>query len=144
MVSLQSNASTTCSVGISGKEIHTYSSACIANTNLLTRYIADYVYALPTVAFFMTGLGIFIIGHFVSSQLLGYRNFRGPRIWRKSVATIRYLSYRGFYMESIRWHSAPIGVLLLGFAGTTYFLCKLGLVQCDQQYRVITLAQAWT
>ncbi|KFZ03476.1 hypothetical protein V502_10919 [Pseudogymnoascus sp. VKM F-4520 (FW-2644)] len=86
-------------------------------------YIADYVYALPTIAFFMTALGIFIIGHFISSQVLGYRKFRGPPIWQKLIAVVRYLSYRGFYVKALRWNSAPIGLLLLGAVGTVYFFC---------------------
>ncbi|EPS31136.1 hypothetical protein PDE_06091 [Penicillium oxalicum 114-2] len=85
-------------------------------------YIADYFYALPTVAFFMCTLGIFIIGH-VSSQLLGYRKFRGPRLWQKCIAMIRYLSYRGFHIKSLQWNSAPVGILLLGAAGAVYFFC---------------------
>ncbi|KAH6641959.1 FAD-binding domain-containing protein [Boeremia exigua] len=86
-------------------------------------YIADYVYALPTVAFFMSTLGIFIIGHIVSSYILEYRRFRGPPVWQKFVAIIRYLSYRGYHIKALNWNSAPIGLLLLGFAGTVYFFC---------------------
>ncbi|OBT68013.1 hypothetical protein VE03_01560 [Pseudogymnoascus sp. 23342-1-I1] len=86
-------------------------------------YIADYVFALPTIAFFMTTLGIFIIGHFISSHMLGYRKFRGPPIWQKLIAVTRYLSYRGFYVKALRWNSAPIGLLLLGATGAVYFFC---------------------
>lgn len=103
---------------------------------LSTRYIADYVYALPTVAFFMCALGIFIIGHFVSSQLLGYRRFRGPQLWQRLIAVIRYLSYRGFHVKALRWNSAPLGVLLLGAAGTVYLFCKLQTTLC--QYRIVS------
>ncbi|KAE8451687.1 hypothetical protein EG329_003144 [Mollisiaceae sp. DMI_Dod_QoI] len=84
-------------------------------------YIADWVYALPTVAFFMCTIGIFIIGHVISSLVLGYRRFREPRSWRKLIAGVRYLSYRGFYIKPLRWSSAPVGVLLLGLAGTLFF-----------------------
>jgi len=90
----------------------------------MIRYIADYVYALPTVAFFMSVLGIFIIGHVVSFHVLGYRKFRGPLIWQKLIALIRFLSYRGFHISVLRWNSAPIGLLILGAAGAVYFLCK--------------------
>jgi hypothetical protein len=88
------------------------------------RYIADYVYALPTIAFFLSGLGMFIIGHLISSQMLGYRKFRGPLVWQKSIAFIRYLSYRGFHIKTLRWNSAPVGVLLLGAVGAVYFCCE--------------------
>lgn len=90
----------------------------------LTRYIADWVYALPTVAFFMCSIGIFIIGHVLSSHILGYRRFRGPPTWQKLIAIVRYLSYRGFHVKALRWNSAPVGVLLLGLAGTTFFFCE--------------------
>ncbi|RYN67303.1 hypothetical protein AA0117_g11645 [Alternaria alternata] len=86
-------------------------------------YIADYVYALPTIAFFLSGLGMFIIGNLISSQMLGYRKFRGPLVWQKSIALIRYLSYRGFHIKTLRWNSAPVGVLLLGAVGAVYFCC---------------------
>lgn len=90
-----------------------------------SRYIADWVFALPTIAFFMCAIGIFIIGHFISSKVLGYRRFTGPAVWQKLIACIRYLSYRGFHVKALRWNSAPVGVLLLGLAGTTFFFCKL-------------------
>ncbi|KAF7562309.1 hypothetical protein G7046_g1822 [Stylonectria norvegica] len=60
-------------------------------------YIADHVYALPTIAFFMSALGLFIIGNFVSQQL--------------------------FHIKALRWNSAPLGILLLGAAGTIFFFC---------------------
>ncbi|KAJ4984355.1 ferric reductase transmembrane [Stagonosporopsis vannaccii] len=86
-------------------------------------YIADYVYALPTVAFFMSVLGIFIIGHLVSFHVLGYRKFRGPLIWQKLIAFVRFLSYRGFHISVLRWNSAPVGLLLVGASGAAYFFC---------------------
>lgn len=88
-----------------------------------TRYIADYVFALPTVGFFMAAIGLFIISHFVSSQVLGHRRFRGPLVWQKLIAGLRYLSYRGFHVKQLRWNSASVGVLLLGAAGTIFFFC---------------------
>jgi MFS superfamily sulfate permease-like transporter len=99
------------------------------------RYIADYVFALPTVAFFMCAIGIFIIGHAVS-QILGYRRFRGPRIWQKLIASIRYLSYRGFHVKSLQWNSAPVGILLLGLAGTIFFFCKLRIEKVPGQPQI--------
>ena len=72
----------------------------------------------------MSGLGVFIIGNLISSQVLGYRKSRGPLLWQKLMALIRYLSYRGFHIKSLRWNSAPVGILLLGAAGAVYFLCE--------------------
>lgn len=97
------------------------------------RYIADWVFALPTIAFFMSAIGIFIIGHFIS-RVLGYRRFRGSAVWQKLIASIRYLSYRGFHVRALRWNSAPVGVLLLGLAGVAFFFCelllRLGVSRC--------------
>lgn len=72
----------------------------------------------------MSVLGIFILGHLLSSQVLGYRKFQGPHIWQKLIAGIRYLSYRGFHVKKLQWNTAPIGILLLGAVGAVYFFCK--------------------
>lgn len=95
----------------------------VVNWWISARYIADYVFALPTVAFFMCAIGIFIIGHVVS-QVFAYHRFRGPLIWQKLIASVRYLSYRGFHVKSLQWNSAPVGILLLALAGTIFFFCK--------------------
>lgn len=88
-------------------------------------YIADHVYALPTVAFFMSGIGLFTIGHLASYYIIGLASprFRGPKPWRMLIATIRYLSYRGFHVASLGFNSASVGVLLLGLAGAVFFFC---------------------
>ncbi|KAL2060255.1 hypothetical protein VTL71DRAFT_9650 [Oculimacula yallundae] len=97
-------------------------------------YIADYVYALPTVAFFMCSIGLFIIAYFVSN-LLAFRQSRGPLIWQRFIAGTRYLSYRGFHVKRLRWNSAPVGVLGLGAVGAVYFFCKFFVLRalhiCD-------------
>ncbi|TGO91061.1 hypothetical protein BPOR_0040g00050 [Botrytis porri] len=85
-------------------------------------YVADWKFALPTVALFMCIIGIFIVGY-VLTQVLALSHRPEPLIWRRGVALIRYLSYRGFRIEGLRWNSAPVGVLLLGAIGTIYFLC---------------------
>ncbi|KAF4442811.1 hypothetical protein F53441_11639 [Fusarium austroafricanum] len=88
-------------------------------------YIADHVYALPTVAFFMSAIGLFTIGHLLSYYVLGlaFPRYRGPRPWRMLIAAIRYLSYRGFHVASFKFNSAPVGILMLGFAGAIFFFC---------------------
>ncbi|KID74437.1 Ferric/cupric reductase transmembrane component 7 [Metarhizium brunneum] len=85
-------------------------------------FIADYVFALSTIAFLMSVLGIFVIGNFVA-QLLGYRAWRASSPWKRAIALTRYLSYRGFHVEALQWNSAPLGLLLLAAAGTVFFLC---------------------
>ncbi|KAF2641379.1 hypothetical protein P280DRAFT_517583 [Massarina eburnea CBS 473.64] len=86
-------------------------------------YIADYVFALPTVAFFMCTIAIFVLANFLSSHILAYRRFRGPPLWQKTIAIVRYLGYRGFHVKALGWNSAPAGVLLLGLAGLVFFFC---------------------
>lgn len=86
-------------------------------------YIADHVYALPTAAFFMSVLGIFMIGHLVSLHILGCPRFRSSVLSQKLVAAIRYLSYRGFHVRALRWNSAPVGLLFFGTVGAVYFFC---------------------
>lgn len=86
------------------------------------RYVADWTYALPTVAFFMAGIGLFVVSYALT-QLLALSGRPGLPSWRKCVAVTRYLSYRGFRVEALGWNSAPIGVLLLGATGTIYFFC---------------------
>ncbi|KAF3072994.1 Ferric/cupric reductase transmembrane component 7 [Trichoderma lentiforme] len=85
-------------------------------------FIADHVYALSTIAFLMSVLGIFVIGNIVS-QLLGHRTWRGSSPWQKVIAVTRYLSYRGFHVQALRWNSAPLGLLLIATAGTVFFFC---------------------
>ncbi|KAL5118441.1 hypothetical protein ACEQ8H_003617 [Pleosporales sp. CAS-2024a] len=85
-------------------------------------YIADYVFARSTVAFFMSIIAVFIIGHAIT-LLLGLGRVRGPRIGQKAIAAARYLSYRGFHIKALRWNSASVGVLLLGLVGTIFFFC---------------------
>ncbi|KAL6153059.1 hypothetical protein ACJQWK_11584 [Exserohilum turcicum] len=86
-------------------------------------YIADHVFALPTVAFFMCAIGIFIIANIFSSLFLRHKKAQRKSVWRKGLAVSRYLSYRGFHVGRLQWNSAPVGVLLLGAAGTIFFFC---------------------
>lgn len=90
----------------------------------ISRYIADYVFALPTVAFFMCVIGVFIIGHSLSSLCLRLGIYKETGIWARMIAIVRYLSYRGFHVSVFRWNSAPVGVLVLGAIGATFFFCK--------------------
>lgn len=73
----------------------------------------------------MSAIGLFIIGHIISSPLLGFRKGRLPPKCQRLIAIVRYLSYRGFHVKAVHWNSAPLGVLLLGLAGTVFFFCEL-------------------
>jgi hypothetical protein len=95
----------------------------------ITRYIADYVFALPTVAFFMSAIGIFIIGHVFSTYIIGHRHVQGPIFWRKLIALIRYSSYRRGHVSVLQWNTAPVGVLMLGLAGAVFFFCQSRIPQ---------------
>lgn len=81
------------------------------------------MFALPTVAFFMCAIGIFIIANIFSSLFLRHKKAQRKSVWRKGLAVSRYLSYRGFHVGRLQWNSAPVGVLLLGAAGTIFFFC---------------------
>lgn len=122
------------------------SSANVANKTWHTRFIADYVFALSTIAFLMSVLGIFVIGNFVA-QLLGYRAWRASSPWKRAIALTRYLSYRGFHVEALQWNSAPLGLLLLAAAGTVFFFCKSnwsGYIHASGTSRLTCWAsQAW-
>ena len=37
------------------------------------------------------------------------------------MAGTRFLSYKGFHLRGLKWHSPSIGVMLLGLAGVVYF-----------------------
>lgn len=88
-----------------------------------TRYVADWTFALPTVAFFLCTIGLFIIGH-VLTQTLSLSRRQVPSLLQRPLAAIRYLSYRGFHIKALGWNSAPVGLLLLAAVGATYFFCE--------------------
>jgi hypothetical protein len=125
-----SSADTTCAGGISGTtpashDINTDNQLASFADRIENRYIADHVYALPTIAFFLSALGLFVFGHLTSQLLLRPGQSRGSRIWWRLVAAIRYLSYRVFRVQTIQWNSAPLGILLLGAGGTIFFFCMI-------------------
>ena len=84
-------------------------------------YQDDLRYALPTVALFMVGTGLFTIGY-LTRQVLPQRLLQSKPI-RIVTGLTRYLSYRAFRIPSLNWNSAPLGVLLLAFVGVIYFFC---------------------
>ena len=68
------------------------------------------------------------------------------KTWQRLVAVIRYLSYRGFRVNRLRWNTAPVGLLLLAFVGTVFLFCKTFVSLIPVQEAVINLnqLQAWT
>ena len=72
----------------------------------------------------MCTIGVFIVGY-AFKQVLYLSHGHGPLGWRRIVAAIRYLSYRGFHLHTLRWNSAPVGVLTLASIGIVYFFCTL-------------------
>ncbi|TGO33291.1 hypothetical protein BHYA_0254g00060 [Botrytis hyacinthi] len=118
--SIPSSASITKNHGAIG-EPHTFLQDTTQHGEVRLTNESDWTFALPTVALFMCIIGIFIVGY-VLTQVLALSHRPEPLIWRRGVAFIRYLSYRGFRIEALRWNSAPVGVLLLGATGTIYFL----------------------
>ncbi|KAL9105994.1 MAG: hypothetical protein Q9227_008902 [Pyrenula ochraceoflavens] len=75
-------------------------------------YEADHVFGLPTIAFFMCAIGIFTIGH-VISQVLSPQKSHGSPARRRTIAAIRYLSYRmdfapkPYYWPNLDWGNSP-------------------------------------
>lgn len=86
-------------------------------------YQADHRYALPTVAFFMTGIILFAIGYFVSQ--LTPRSVLESKPIRRTTALIRLLAYQTWRIAPLNWNTAPLGVLLLGAVGTIFFFCMV-------------------
>ena len=111
-------------------------------TDERARYVADWAFALPAVAFFMSAMGVFIIGYALT-QLLALSRRRGPPIWRRGVAASRYLSYRGFRIAALEWNSAPIGVLMLGAIGTIFFFCALEADLLQSKAITADFCKAW-
>ena len=72
----------------------------------------------------MCTIGVFIIGHLISCTLGRCNGGLGSFVLRKVLALVRYLSYRGFHVEALRWNSAPVGLLVLAVVGTVFFFCK--------------------
>ena len=82
-------------------------------------YMDDLRYALPTVAFFMSVILLFVFGSLFNSTLSGGLSQSQPI--RRLKSLIRYLSYRAFRISALNWNSAPVGVLMLGVLGAIYF-----------------------
>ena len=74
----------------------------------------------------MCTIGVFIVGHGFK-QVLYLSHGPGPSGWRRIVAGIRYLSYRGVHLDTLKWNSAPVGVLALASIGIIYFFCTLDI-----------------
>lgn len=86
---------------------------------LSNRYEADHRFGLPTIAFFMVAIILFSLGYLVSRFV--FRNGPLSRPTARVVALNRYLTQKSFRINALNWNSAPLGVLLLGGAGTIFF-----------------------
>jgi hypothetical protein len=82
-------------------------------------YEADHRYALPTVAFFMAAIGIFIVGHVFSALLP--TGVKRNRRWLRAVSSTRFLSYKSLRLWG--WNTPALGACLLGAVGAIFFLC---------------------
>ncbi|CAI7666076.1 unnamed protein product [Penicillium pancosmium] len=81
-------------------------------------YQADHRYSLPTVAFFLTAIVLFAIGHFLSG--IAPQRLQRSAIWSRSVSFLRFLSYKSWRVAG--WNTQSLGVFLLGGAGLVFFL----------------------
>lgn len=87
-------------------------------------YQSDHVYGHNTIYFLCAVTGVFALAHLwnrASSRGRPVRSARNP-----VVATLRYLSYRTFYVRALGWHSPVLGVMLLGLVGFVYFMGESG------------------
>ncbi|KAF4292376.1 hypothetical protein KXV22_005456 [Aspergillus fumigatus] len=82
-------------------------------------YEADHVYALNTVYFMCVTIGVFAIAHFLSRR--APLPVKRSAVWRKTTAAIRYLSYQGYQISSLRYWSPSLGVMFLGLVGFVFF-----------------------
>ncbi|PWY89229.1 hypothetical protein BO70DRAFT_385316 [Aspergillus heteromorphus CBS 117.55] len=81
-------------------------------------YQDDHRYALPTVAFFLVAIFLFILGHWAS--ILVPVSVKRTAGWSRVVAGLRFLSYKSW--RTMVWSTPSLGALLLGGAGAVYFL----------------------
>ncbi|KAF4553559.1 Ferric reductase like transmembrane component-containing protein 8 [Elsinoe fawcettii] len=84
-------------------------------------YEADHRFALPTVALFTAAVLVFAIARLFSS--VAPKSIQRSNVTRQTIALSRVLTYTTYRIPSLDWHSAPLGVLLLGGVGLVFFLC---------------------
>ncbi len=93
---------------------------------LKNRYQADWDYALSTVYFCSAVILFFSIFHLLfklnNSGFAKYRESHSPTwLSKRSMAALRYLTYRSYHIRAFGWYSPPLGVILLGLVGVTFF-----------------------
>ncbi|PYH97864.1 putative ferric reductase transmembrane component [Aspergillus ellipticus CBS 707.79] len=81
-------------------------------------YQDDHRYALPTVAFFLVAIVLFIFGHWAS--IFVPARLQRTACWSRLVAFLRFLSYKNWRMMD--WSTPCLGAFLLGGAGAVYLL----------------------
>jgi ferric-chelate reductase len=64
-------------------------------------------------------IGVFAIAHFLSRR--APLPVKRSAVWRKTTAAMRYLSYQGYQVPSLRYWSPSLGVILLGLVGFIFF-----------------------
>lgn len=111
-VMLHSDRSSTCSL--------TPEQCAYRNAYWRFWYISDWVYALNTVYFFLAVIGAFFAARLLRALLP--KSLQRTTPWKKSLASLRYLSARSYRISGVSWYSAPLGVLLLGAIGVAFFL----------------------
>jgi hypothetical protein len=85
-----------------------------------TRYEADHRFGLPTIAFLMTPIILFTLA--AALTLFAPASLKRSSLYRRTQAGLRYLSYKSWKIDFLRWFSPSLGVLLLGAAGVVFFL----------------------
>lgn len=83
-------------------------------------YEADHVFALNTVYLFVAAIGVCFVGFWV--MRLAPASFANKPWWRKLVSGARFLSYRRYDINAIRWRTPSLGVSVLLIVGALFFL----------------------
>ncbi|KAF7516019.1 hypothetical protein G7054_g14333 [Neopestalotiopsis clavispora] len=88
-------------------------------------YIADWVYALGTIYFFMATIAVCTFGFW--ALRLAPKSLRANKSWQKLVSSFRFLAYKHSNSRALYSYLPSLGVgILLVIGGAFFFLMTLG------------------
>lgn len=106
----------------------------------LSRYYADYHYAIPTVAFCLAFVGVFAVCNFVAARVNRTTGAKSTS-YRRIIAVSRYCTYKRFHVAPLGWYTPPLGQLLMAGVGIIFFFCRLGLHQTTHSPVLLRVCQ---
>ena len=68
-------------------------------------------------------VAMFIVGNVLSRW--SPASLRTNNLWRKAVASMRYVSYKSYSIRPLGWWSPPLGIMVLGGIATIFFFGTL-------------------